>query len=478
MQSSKKKKHEIFFISRSDKDCSLFLIFHFLNLMNVTSSTRDRDAEIDRCLSMIVPSASDESKFVGMLMLPKLLDQNNTETVERAFKGMNFVFIERLLRTNHSVNAEVPDDLLKEIAVNILACFSRYETLAKDKNMVERIPGLSRLLKPDQELTVEILQILLCVSVEKQGLVKVLDPDVIKNILEAMMESKREEIRELASQLLITVYRRSAHISAPSINQALDYSLSTTLFPLLCKAIDFDQKWIKFESLNLLGSILPEVPVDCLKKSNQLETWLGQLLSGLRQILTSKTNDEQRDRAILLIGCSLRSFGPQWLFGSLAQTKSAKRKKEKAAVDDKKASEAYQKASFPALLIHLVAIEAKIMLDDISEHTLREHNEEKTIINVSRRERQEKMLPEYFDILENAMEYLATQDEDSNLMDPEMLLKIRTTLSDVMEVVMELLRFKQGMVDRPEDLDQDMIAQACMRIVSIWMAEEGFEIGE
>lgn len=119
---------------------------------------------------------------------------------------------------------------------------------------------------------------------------KVLDPDVIKNILEAMMESKREEIRELASQLLITVYRRSAHISAPSINQALDYSLSTTLFPLLCKAIDFDQKWIKFESLNLLGSILPEVPVDCLKKSNQLETWLGQLLSGLRQILTSKTS--------------------------------------------------------------------------------------------------------------------------------------------------------------------------------------------
>lgn len=147
-------------------------------------------------------------------------------------------------------------------------------------------------------------------------------------------------------------------------------------------------------------------------------------------------------------------------------------------MDDKKASEAYQKASFPALLIHLVAIEAKIMLDDISEHTLREHNEEKTIINASRRERQEKMLPEYFDILENAMEYLATQDEDSNLMDPEMLLKIRTTLSDVMEVVMELLRFKQGMVDRPEDLDQDMIAQACMRIVSIWMAEEGFEIGE
>lgn len=67
---------------------------------NVTSSKRDRSAEIDRCLSMIVPSASDESKFVGMLILPKLLEQDNIANIERVFKGMNFKFIERLLRTS------------------------------------------------------------------------------------------------------------------------------------------------------------------------------------------------------------------------------------------------------------------------------------------------------------------------------------------------------------------------------------------
>lgn len=50
---------------------------------------------------------------------------------------------------DHSVDAEVPDQLLKEIAVNILACFSRYETLAQDKNMIDRIAGISRLLKPE-----------------------------------------------------------------------------------------------------------------------------------------------------------------------------------------------------------------------------------------------------------------------------------------------------------------------------------------
>lgn len=66
----------------------------------IASSKRDRTAEIDRCLSMIVPSASDESKFVGMLILPKLLEQDNIENIERVFKGMNFKFIERLLRTS------------------------------------------------------------------------------------------------------------------------------------------------------------------------------------------------------------------------------------------------------------------------------------------------------------------------------------------------------------------------------------------
>lgn len=73
---------------------------HSFSMESVTSSARDKSAEIDRCLSMIVPSASDEMKFVGMLILPKLLEQNNLQDIERVFKGMNFKFIERLLRTS------------------------------------------------------------------------------------------------------------------------------------------------------------------------------------------------------------------------------------------------------------------------------------------------------------------------------------------------------------------------------------------
>lgn len=65
----------------------------------VGSSAADRSAEIDRCLSLISPSQPDESKFVGMLLLPRLLQHDQKETVRRVFDGMNFKFLERLLRS-------------------------------------------------------------------------------------------------------------------------------------------------------------------------------------------------------------------------------------------------------------------------------------------------------------------------------------------------------------------------------------------
>lgn len=229
------------------------------------------------------------------------------------------------------------------------------------------------------------------------------------------------------------------------------------------------------------------------EQEKKIEGWLDNLLSGLRQIMSSKLrkwcvhvtrvlvftvriDDSQRDKAILLIACLLRYFGNEWLFKSLQDTKSAKRRKEKASSDNinDPINKAYAVANFPALLIHLVAIEAKIMIDDINDRVIQEHNEEKTITNQQKQLRQETMVPVYFEILEAAMEYLAVNFE-SNGMDSEMLLKLRTTLSDMMDVVMELLKFMQG---TKENLEDDMIAQACIRIVSIWMAEEGFEMPE
>ncbi|KAI8972686.1 Neurochondrin-domain-containing protein [Pilobolus umbonatus] len=456
-------------------------------MSTVGSSERDRTAEIDRCLTLIQPSASDESKFVGMLMLPRLLDQKNTQSVERVFKGMNFKFIERLLRTQTS-NSEVPEPVLKEIAVNILSCFARFESMADDQNMVDKIPALSRIVQPNDttEVTKEVIHILLCVAVKKEGLVKMLDPDVIKNIFHVLMETESKEERDLCSDLIQSVYARSCHLlnsaEIPSLSSTLKYSLNT-LFHLLSAILCDDQKALKFTSLDLLYSIVPNIPIKTIqafKKESEksLEKWLSNIQDGLRQLLTSKLNDAQRDKAIGLTAYLLRYFGNDWFFGSLEETKAMRRKRDKSGTGQ--LNKEFAKVNFPALFIHLVTIETKVMLDDVEDRMMREHNEGKTIVEVTKKPRQDKMIPLYFEIIEAAMEYLGThyvEDRESG-MDPEMLLKIRTALSDTMDVVIELVKFMQSISDRPSDLDDNLVIQACIRILALWMAEEGLEMPE
>ncbi|KAL0080391.1 Neurochondrin-domain-containing protein [Phycomyces blakesleeanus] len=407
---------------------------------NVSHSDKDRMAEIDRCLGMIGPSSSDESKFVGML----------------------------------NENAEIPESVLREIAVNILACFARYETMATSQPMVDKIPGLSIILTPNDssDLTQEILHILLCVAVNKEGLVKMLDPDVLKNILEVFVETEKEEERKLCVDLIKAIYGRTCHrlheAKVPSLMSSLRYSLKT-LFGILASVFNQDQAKLKFYCLDILANVLPDLPdevVQAHKKEVEPEaTWLVNIRRGLRQIVTNK------------VACLVRYYGSQWLFSPLLRTKQARRLKDQDG-DKKAAEEYYAEANFPALLIHIVSVEARVMVDQINDIRQAAHNQT-TPRQVEADKRHKVVLPLLFEILEGAIEYLSESfdENEESQMDPDMLLKLRTTLSDTMDVVMELLQFIQN-TTLPEESEDDPVAQACMRIVALWLAEEGYEMPE
>ncbi|KAG0193794.1 hypothetical protein DFQ28_003198 [Apophysomyces sp. BC1034] len=347
---------------------------------NVSSSEQDLEAQIDRCLELIAPSASDESKFVGMMLLPRLLKQDDVASIQRVFDGMNFKFIERLLRSSEQPNAEVPESVLQEIGVSILACFAHYEDMATRKQMTDRIPALSTILSANDktDVTKESLNILLCVAITKEGLVRMLDPDVLKNVFEVLTESQ--------------------------------------------------------------------------------------------------SSDDVRDRAMLVTSCLLRYFGTDWLFSSLQNTKQSRKRKEKQP--SSRTGEIHADAHFPALLIHLVAVETRVIIDDINDHLHEVYEGRKVdIVDEEKKLRQETILPVLFEILESAIHYLSTHysEKEESGMDPEMLLKIRTALTDTMDVVMELLQFMQT-THNDDQLEDSMVAQASMRIIALWLAEEGYEL--
>ncbi|KAL1930540.1 hypothetical protein VTP01DRAFT_10702 [Rhizomucor pusillus] len=442
--------------------------------MEVHSSGSDRSAEIDRCLSLISPSQPDESKFVGMLLLPRLLQQDQAETVRRVFDGMNFKFIERLLRTTSNADSssgsdsnQVPEPVLREIAINVLACFAKYDDMAKSTVMADRVPVVAANLVPNDssDATKEALHILLCVCVTKQGLSKMLDPDSLKHIYELLNATKNDRERELASQVISSTYTRACHLlyesNIPSLSSALKYSLQTT-FTGLSAILKKNQGKLKFEALAILAHLLPDLPSQIVKKfkeenEKKLSGWLHDLRAGLKDILSSKLGDEQRDQAMVVAACLLRYFGPDWMFSSLKHHKEDK---------------------FPTLLVHLVAVETRVMLDEIHDRRMNLHNRQAVKVDEAKEKRQESMVPVYFEILEAAIRYLSLNfnEDKASGMDAEVLLKIRKTLSDTMNVVMELLKFIQDTTDNDDQLEKDMIAQASMRIIALYLAEEGYEL--
>ncbi|KAG0175718.1 hypothetical protein DFQ30_000047 [Apophysomyces sp. BC1015] len=453
---------------------------------NVSSSEQDLEAQIDRCLELIAPSASDESKFVGMMLLPRLLKQDDVASIQRVFDGMNFKFIERLLRSSEQPNAEVPESVLQEIGVSILACFAHYEDMATRKQMTDRIPALSTILSANDktDVTKESLNILLCVAITKEGLVRMLDPDVLKNVFEVLTESQSKNERELCIQVLKSVYGRACHQlhseSIPSLASALKYSLRT-IMNICSKIFNTDQDKLKFIALDILSQILPDVPSEIMQKFKfEVEKlsgqWLESMRSGLRQVFSSKLGDDVRDRAMLVTSCLLRYFGTDWLFSSLQNTKQSRKRKEKQP--SSRTGEIHADAHFPALLIHLVAVETRVIIDDINDHLHEVYEGRKVdIVDEEKKLRQETILPVLFEILESAIHYLSTHysEKEESGMDPEMLLKIRTALTDTMDVVMELLQFMQT-THNDDQLEDSMVAQASMRIIALWLAEEGYEL--
>jgi hypothetical protein len=58
--------------------------------------------QLSYCLKLLSHAHSDEEKFVALVMLPRLLDPEDRQSVLLAFSRMNFGFLTRLMRTRRT----------------------------------------------------------------------------------------------------------------------------------------------------------------------------------------------------------------------------------------------------------------------------------------------------------------------------------------------------------------------------------------
>ncbi|CAJ0752868.1 3971_t:CDS:2 [Entrophospora sp. SA101] len=186
------------------------------------------------------------------------------------------------------------------------------------------------------------------------------------------------------------------------------------------------------ENENLMTSVL-------VFKEQKNYNVIINIRDGLKDILSNKLGNEERDKALSLVMLLLDRFGGRWLFSpnideDFSHKKLSKYPKEKVNEDFK----------FAALVIQLALCYTIL---------------EKSI--------------EYFSQFEN---YLNSQDDNVEVaikFDPEILLKIKGILTETFRAIIDnLLEFKEYTKNDVKAAINDFKILASIRVLSSWLAEE------
>ncbi|CAM0135751.1 hypothetical protein VKS41_001820 [Umbelopsis sp. WA50703] len=455
--------------------------------MNVSSSKENRTTEIDQCLKLLSASASDESKFTALLILPRLLDANDESTIQHVFGKMNFKFLERLMKSKPT--AEVPETVMQEIAVNILSFFSTIESLKSSEDLIARIPTLSTLIKPSDtnDITKEVLMMIMRLQDSELAISATLSSTVLSRVLSLLGTSATSEEQDLAKHLCVLAYGNALtkieQQNSQMLRTAVLESLKFTLLPTLSSTIRVKQDVSKFIAVDILHRVLNECPTEMIQQlynseQQRVNIWCENIRSGLRQILTSKTVSDRRDQAFSLIATLLRHLGPNWLFSTLGKTAAiahaTPRQLEKqpaASAKDKPVvtEESEIDARFPALLMQLASLEARLIIDDLGGEP--DAATKKTLQAAPSSDRSIAMLPMFYQIVESGIQYLTDDELDLQDTDIDLIFKIRNILRELFKAIIDFLNDVQSK-QAEQDIFEDIVVLASVRLLAIWTEED------
>ncbi|KAK9680777.1 hypothetical protein K7432_015843 [Basidiobolus ranarum] len=396
--------------------------------------------QLEQCLELIKPHTTDESKFAGLLLIPRILQPDDIPAIEAVFEAIDFKFLERLLRTTKQVPEET--DAMNSIAVNILASFSISVNLINREEFIARIPTLMKTLISSQNLETrkEIARILFKLSEGSEGLELILNKynfDYILRLYERPEGEENEEIQTLGLQLIsFSIDQWNDFVYTQKV--ANDIQLKNTLIetlPFILETLgaQYHQRHdkVKFEIMSTLIRLLEEIPQEFTKAIGRSTTsfysWTGSISSGTKDVLSHKHASKPKEDGLKLVALMLHHFGWDWLFSVSEHDKIKKEEKEK----------------FAALVVELACIEINVRLDELSQESVSLEDLES---------KQSATIIDSYEILEKVISFLSTymqdqEDEGTSNRTPifsnESLLKLHNSLKSTFSVILEFILLKQ-----------------------------------
>ncbi|KAG9325433.1 hypothetical protein KVV02_004746 [Mortierella alpina] len=469
------------------------------------------ESALERCLELLRPGTSDESKFIGLTLMSELLqDTQGSAIMTRFFDSMDFGFLDRMM---HSEESTVPKDAgvdtaaIKSIAVDIMTCFSTNWELLIRNEFKERVPSMLNLLQSsdDTDRSKKILQIMLRISAYPQVSMVLTNPGYQSKIVSYILETfdRKDEAHEDAVMITKRTFLiiQEGFKQNPKVVLQITQDFLPTIMSKISQQFSTLTESHKPEILRLLSDslgYLSESYVQQHTKEHAAETkvWTRNLKSGLIQLLSTRQAPTTRDDSFKLIGILLQRLGPEWIFpdrsatAATANTSLKKKKASPASVVNSMAALSLTDAEidkkFAGLIVHLTCVEVRVLMDELANELSGSSSTTTTSTPAANdmdaeqqsKVRKEQVLPLTYEILEVSIGYLVHLSESEDLMENGLfdamgLLKLQESLQATFASVLDYLKDLQSSKDAtPESLSANLVYLASLRILSAWLMED------
>ncbi|KAJ3103414.1 hypothetical protein HDU97_010160 [Phlyctochytrium planicorne] len=408
--------------------------------------------DLDTCLSLL-GQKSDENKFVALFLLPRLLpDPNDHLRIQHAFSRMNFKFLKRLLGTEDlasSTGSTVPAITLHSISVNIISGFFRIPKLSGRQELLDLIPGLTKLLqlhasdKAYMEIIGDVLQCLFSlVGSEDNANLEILFQGATLQALSTLLEKgANEEARKQTLGLISAIFATSLLSSGVLNPKATSQSIQSVIATLV-RTIKSNETILKFHAIDTLTYVLNACSqCEDLSLNKDTQNILSELSIGLSPVLKSKIGVKERDSVLILFSKALLCTGPS-LF------------KVSSSADN-------PRHQFTTLLVHAACTETRVRLDEFSKENVLSS---------------EAVVTSSFHIIESFLASLIAADKSDETihMAGDQLLSIRSASADAFTSFMASLldRFDVFLEANDEKVLNNPIVISGLRALALWLSEE------
>ncbi|KAK1780317.1 Neurochondrin-domain-containing protein [Copromyces sp. CBS 386.78] len=464
--------------------------------------TRQQQPDPIQNAQTLLKAKDDTSRFVGLALLKSVLDnsselRNNQEAVRGLWKTVPSKFLDRLIKTGSRSRQQSQSQSQSEgsgahnnardmldLAVAIIHTFAALmpEENKRDSRFTERIPNLvACLLNCSPETTKLVLETLSTLVTTPDGALAFISLEDVTTLIEIA-----------PSQPLVLDIFFYAWLNAMTSTQEknlLRTKIDTTITALVSSFKGTDAVTL----LDFLANLLPRLEPQVLPQGNgpQGPQWLPTFNLFIRNLVSSRPTPAGRAAYTNLSAALLEvypSIAPQLLFTDDPSGKG----KGKDDRGDKK--------PFSYLLISILLIDIR----STSPTLLSQLNNPASYPSTSRR------LSSAFNIISHYLGFLLrsldSDDDDTPVIDPEFLLKLRTSLSETFSLTLEFLRDRfdasvagamgldpsarsaaahdsqsgasrltlawESMSDK---VDEDPLILAAMRALAIWLREDDNE---